>query len=171
MPAITTSENDIKDLLSRAFLRAVAAKAGCQVTTPELDRNSIDATIEPAEGSKVRLDVQLKATSHLELSGSDAVFDLPIKNYDDLRNTEVESAQILVVLRLPERLADALSLDEQALIMRHSAYWRSLYGEPASRNRTSIRVHLPRTQVFTPEAHQELIERRLARLRGGVGGL
>lgn len=171
MPAISTSENDIKEQLSLAYLQAVAARAGCQVTPWKLDRMSVDATLAPVHGAKVKLDVQLKATAHLELTGDEALFDLPIKNYEDLRSTEVENAQILIVFCLPNELNESLFVDEQALIMRRCAYWASLYNQPATQNTTSVRVRLPRAQLFTPEALRELMDRRLTSLRGGSGGL
>lgn len=171
MAAISTTDNDIKERLSLAFLLAVAGRAGCQVTTQPLDRMSIDATVAPVQGAKVKLDVQLKATSGLEFDGTQALFDLPVRNYDHLRSTEVENAQILIILDLPQEKADLMEVNEEALIMRRCAYWMDLYGKPSTTNSKSIRVRLPRAQLFTPEALIDLMERRLARLRDGQGGL
>jgi hypothetical protein len=171
MGAISTGDNDIKERLSVAFLFAVAGRAGCHVTTLPLDRMSIDATVAPVQGANVKLDVQLKATSGVEFEGDQVLFDLPVRNYDHLRSTEVENAQILIVLDLPQEKARLMEVNEEALIMRRCAYWKDLYGMPPTTNTKSIRVHLPRAQLFTPEALIDLMERRLARLREGQGGL
>jgi hypothetical protein len=60
---VTTTENDIKERLSIAYVTAVAARAGCQLSEVRVDRNRIDGTISPISGARVKIDVQLKATS------------------------------------------------------------------------------------------------------------
>ena len=61
--AISTSDNDIKERLSWAYLTAVAARAGCQITGFPVDKESVDATVRPVQGSSRQIDLQLKATS------------------------------------------------------------------------------------------------------------
>jgi hypothetical protein len=60
---IATHANDIKERLSIAYVTAVAARAGCQITKLDVDKQSIDATVRPISGRKVSIDLQLKATS------------------------------------------------------------------------------------------------------------
>jgi hypothetical protein len=169
--AIQTTENDIKERLSVGYLTTVAARAGCQVLHVHVDRNSIDAVVKPIAGAAVQLDIQLKATCELEPRDNSFIYDLPMKNYDDLRNTEVEHAQILVVLDLPKEAAKWITCDEEALLLRRCAYWVNLYGQPHRENVATVRVQIPRANSFTPEALRSLMERRLVMLREGRGGL
>lgn len=168
---ITTKTNDIKERLSLAFLTAVASRSGCQVDLPQIDRMSVDATISPIRGAKVKLDVQLKATSHIETIDEQVVYDLPVSNYNHLRSTEVECAQLLVIVNLASEEAKWLEMKEEELILRHTAYWRSLYGEGPTQNTSTIRVAIPRSQLFTPRTLEELIGRSYERLRAGEGGI
>src|SRR6266496_1205713 len=83
---IATQANDIKERLSIAYVTAVAARAGCQISKLEIDKQSIDATVRPVSGRKVLIDLQLKATSVERIKDGSLVFELPVKNYDDLRD-------------------------------------------------------------------------------------
>ncbi len=103
--AITTSENDIKERLSVAYVTAVAAGAGCQVTKLDIDKTSIDAIVCPISGSKSQINLQLKATSTSLVVGGEVKFVLPIKNYDDLRDTLSIVPHYLVVLELLRSLS------------------------------------------------------------------
>lgn len=170
MQAITTTPNDVKERLSLAYLAAVAARAGCEVLEPRVDRMSIDAIVQPIRGANVRIDVQLKATSGLALSGSHYPFSLPKNNYDALRNTMVESARLLVVLDLPSNDAEWMAVDENSLSMFRACYWLNLHGEPDTPNSAAVTVYLPQTQVLTPQALQALLDQRLQKLYAGQGG-
>jgi len=140
---ITTSENDIKERLSIAYVTAVAARAGCQISKLDVDKQSIDAIVKPISGAKLQIDLQLKATSRSVLTGPDVVIDLPIKNYDDLRDTVTTAPHYLVVLALPDDPQTWLSLSDSELILRGCAYWESLVGKPRSENKTSQRIRFP----------------------------
>ena len=83
---ITTLENDIKERLSIAYATAVAARAGCELTEVRVDRNGIDVTIR-ARGTKVKIDLQLKATSSGLFDQEMIKFDLDVPGYNSLRST------------------------------------------------------------------------------------
>jgi hypothetical protein len=168
---VTTTENDIKERLSIAYVTAVAARAGCQLSEVRVDRNRIDGTISPISGARVKIDVQLKATSVGILDQNDVVFDLDIATYDALRSTLVQSAQLLVVLILPDDPTDWLVVDEETLALKKCAYWRNLYGEPAASNNTTIRVRLPRSQILGPNELLDLIVKADARACRGQTGI
>ncbi|TMQ03035.1 MAG: DUF4365 domain-containing protein [Deltaproteobacteria bacterium] len=55
------------------------------------------------------------------------------KNYDDLRHTDYVTPRILVVVFVPEQVADWTTHTEQELTMRYCAYWASLRGLPHRR--------------------------------------
>jgi hypothetical protein len=76
-------------------------------------------------------------------------YSLKIKNYDELRPTDLLVPRILIVITVPADLNDWLNHSEQELAMRKCGYWLSLRGEPAVSNTATRTVHLPRTSQFT----------------------
>jgi hypothetical protein len=119
----------------------------------------------------VKIDVQLKATSGDALDTDDVIFDLDVATYDALRSLQTQSAQLLVVLVLPESSNDWLTADEQSLILKKCAYWIHLAGAQATQNARTTRVRLPRSQIFGPEALRDLIARADEKARLGETGI
>jgi hypothetical protein len=171
MPVILTQDNDVKERLSFAYLTAVAARAGCQITEPRVDRNAIDATISAIRGTNVKLDVQLKATSAPKFNGGDLVFDLDVPTYDKLREPMVQTPALLVVLALSDKPAEWLVSDINELVLKKCAYWVNLAGEPASTNAQTQRVRLPVKQILTSDTLVSLFETMDANMRKGVAAL
>ncbi|GAB7551015.1 DUF4365 domain-containing protein [Novosphingobium sp. 11B] len=174
MPAITTAENDIKERMSIGLITLIAARAGCEVQTYSVDRTSRDISISPISGSPVQIDAQLKATVNLIDSGEVLKFDLPVKNYNDLRATQVANAQILIVVDLhdlhdlPDHWLEGVA---DQMVFRKCAYWLSLYGMPATSNGNKIRVDIPKNQIFNSDQLGLLMERRLEKIQQNDGGL
>jgi hypothetical protein len=78
-------------------------------------------------------------------------YPLNLKNYNDLRINALVP-RILVVVLVPENLADWLVQSEDELLMRHCGYWVSLRGLPETPNATTVTVELRRSNQFTVEA-------------------
>lgn len=140
-----------------AYVTAVAARAGCQVIFPAIDRQSIDATIRPVSGARILIDLQIKATSRDCLQEDAAVLALPTKNYDDLSNARSAVPHYFVVLVLDHEDGHWLAIDESALIMRRCAYWMDLRGRPPASNLSSVTVRIPRTQQFDVTALRQML--------------
>ncbi|MCK8787366.1 DUF4365 domain-containing protein [Roseomonas sp. NAR14] len=115
---ITTHPNDIKERLSIAYVTAVAARAGCQISKCDIDKQSIDVTIRPILGRKISIDFQLKATSIDCFSNDMISFDLPVKNYDDLRDPHCTAPHYLIILVLDSDDNAWLVNDEEALLIK-----------------------------------------------------
>lgn len=145
---IATSENDIKERLSVAYVTAVAARAGCQVANLQIDKVSIDAIICPISGPKSQVNLQMKATSAGIVSDNTVKMNLPIKNYDDLREVHGNVPHYLVVLQLPENPEEWLRTRLSELAIGGVAYYGNLHGLPAVSNKTSRVVTMPQTQRF-----------------------
>ena len=146
---ITTSDNDIKERLSLAYLTAIAGAAGCQIAKLELDKESVDAIVRPISGLKNQVNIQLKSTSDKSIfDGKDIKFSLPIKNYDDLRDLNDVNPHYLVVLFLAGNKADWLKVTVSELIINGGAYFGNLHGLPPVTNESSKTVRFPATQVF-----------------------
>src|SRR5262245_7998967 len=97
-----------QEALSKAYVRAVAAKAGVICSEPEQDYG-IDMCLRAVRMRGDRhadaggqVDLQLKSTTRAAVEADKIVYDLEMKNYDDLRQGGVNCPRILVVLVLPE---------------------------------------------------------------------
>jgi len=78
-------------------------------------------------------------------------FPLKMKNYDELRSTKTNSAQLLVVLYLPANPAEWVTHSHKCLVSRRCAYWLSLWGAPESANETSQTVYIPPVNLLSAE--------------------
>jgi len=148
-----------KEQFSNAFLYAVASKTGYSLYKPSVDDDSVDWGIKGYRRSGVpklpQLELQLKCTAQSSLlQGDHLKFDLKIKNYDDLRATQNELCvpRILVVVLVPDDVDKWLTQSENELIMYRCAYWVSLSGKPFVTNKGTVRVTLPRINLFTVDA-------------------
>lgn len=159
MPNIWTNDNDIKERLSVGLVTLIAARAGCQVLEYPVDRMSADIHISPVQGKKLGIDAQLKATSGLIVADDGLKFDLPRKNYDDLRDVEVATPQVLIVVDLHNEQNRWMVQNERRVRFRRSAYWVSLYGREETENETSVRITIPPAQILTSEAVVGMFER------------
>ena len=144
--------------LSLAYVRTVAAKAGFQVTRPELDTDSVDGVLMADFGRRPRVDFQAKSTTRDVLRDEALHFSLPVKNYEELR-ADTRTPRILIVLLMPDDNARWIAQSEEELCLRHCAYWLSLEGQPATSNSSSVTVHIPKTNLFDVNQVIDLMER------------
>ncbi len=138
------------ELFSLAYIRAVAAQAGYQVTRDETD-TGLDGMLIGGIGSRPVIAFQAKSTSRDIRTGDHLRFPLPLNNYEILRAESPFMPRILVVVLVPRERGQWLHQSEDELCLRHCAYWLSLAGEPAVPNTTSVTVHIPTTNVFNGE--------------------
>jgi hypothetical protein len=166
------SEEDVKCELSYAYLHAIAARAGfaCRHADRHGDNAGVDAEVsaygrlDPASiWTDFGIEIQLKATARALRSPRGRPdhfsFDLEVRQYNKLRNTQTQSQRILVVLSLPRSDQTWVSHSEKGLISRKCAYWVSLRGAPESHNHDSQVVHVPRTNVLSVNALREIMIR------------
>jgi hypothetical protein len=156
-----------KEQFSKAYVRTVASVAGFAISEPGVDDDSIHLMLAQRGGGGTerspRMDLQLKCTEREVTNNGTLHFPLKLKNYDDLRFEDVAVPRILVVLYVPDTLADWLEHSEQQMLIRHCAYWVSLRGEAAKPNTTSVTVHIPQGNLFNPAA----LKAMMARIGGG----
>jgi hypothetical protein len=153
-------ENDRKERFSLAYISAVAAHAGYQIIEAgAIDKDSIDGTLLSDEEGRPRIEFQAKATSLDILRGAALRFRLSIKNYDDLRVENAMVPRLLIVVVLPAREEDWLVHTEEELRLRRSGYWLSLTGLPATSNRSTVTVTIPRAQVLDTTQLRALMDR------------
>jgi hypothetical protein len=169
------SRNDLmhpdmqKEQFSRAYVQAVAACAGFAWSVPSVDDDSVDMVLHKSGGGGTvrspKMELQIKCAAAESPVSDTFSFSIKRKNYDDLRDPTVMVPRILVVVLVPENIADWLRHTEAELALRRCGYWVSLRGQPASANATGQTVQIPRRQRFTVESLREIME------RNGTGGL
>lgn len=153
-----------------AYVTAVAARAGCQVGKLDIDKQSVDATIRPISGRRVSIDLQLKATSSAAIKDGKLEFDLPVKNYDDLRDECSTAPHYLVVLVLDGDDMQWLESDDDRMLLRRCAYWHDLRGEPSTSNIATVRVSIPLCRRFDVAALRKMVD-EACKLAGAPGDL
>ena len=155
-----------QEALSRAYVRAIAARAGviCVDATQDfgIDFYLRAVTAQAGHYSDIgpELDVQLKSTTRAEMSDTEVIYDLEVRAYNVLREHGIPGwPRILVLLVLPTDEAQWLTHTVDELILRRCAYWVSPRGsEPVTAHRT-VRIALPRVNVFSAVALAELLDR------------
>ena len=150
--------NTIKERLSLAYITAVCARAGFEVCEVKVDIDSVDGVIISKKGKHPLIKFQAKCTSRDLVGNSKARFDLPIKNYNDLRSPHTVPF-ILVVVYLPQDDLQWLSQSHDNLVLQRCGYWLSLHGAPSSANENTVAVTIPKTQVFDVSGIQDLMIR------------
>ncbi|MCU0552562.1 MAG: DUF4365 domain-containing protein [Leptolyngbya sp. Prado105] len=154
-----------KEQFSYAHIYAIAAAAGYsfQLAPRPPDYDGIDVIIAGRDETNwiryPRLELQVKSTSAEIISTDSIRFPLSIKNYDDLRIEHLQTPRILVVVILPVAPQDWTRQAEQELCLRHTAYWISLHGYPASQNQTTITISIPRQNILNVDALRGIMQR------------
>ena len=144
--------------LSMAYIRAVAADAGCQIAEPVPDVDGIDGVLMATHGRRPRIDFQAKATYQDVLRDDGLHFRLPVHNYNQLR-ADTRTPRILIVLLMPEDRSEWLYQSNGELCLRHCAYWLSLEGCRPMSNQSNVTVRLPATNVFNSQQLNDLMLR------------
>lgn len=133
-------------------MKAVAAACGYATKDVSVDDDSVDLSLAARGGNGTvrspQLDMQLKCTARNIISDTTVDFPVPIKNYDDLRPEDFMVPRILVVVAVPDDVADWIHHSEEELRVRHCGYWFSLRGMPPTENTNTVTVNIPRTQLF-----------------------
>lgn len=149
---------DQKEALSRAYVRAVAARAGFATAEPDFDRDGVDMRIQAGGAMRPALELQLKATVTLgDPDGGHFRFPLNLRNYDLLR-IETQTPRLLVVFNMPLNQSQWMAVTTSELVLRHCAYWLSLKGCEETDNRSSVTVRIPSNNLFDVKGLRALME-------------
>ena len=76
----------------------------------------------------------------------------------DLLRVDTQTPRILVVLLLPGDRNRWITITQEELVLRHSAYWASLRGADETMNRSSLTVRLPVANLFDVDGLRRLME-------------
>lgn len=152
--------DQIKEAISKGFVRILAEGHGFKVHEPQLDHGvdmivcPVTTRLEPSGrvrflDSQFKLDFQLKATTVHRIvdAGDEIKYDLEVKNYNDLiyRRDELLPLHLIVVV-LNSDPPTCVSLDEEELALAGSAYWYVPEdGAEPTENENTIRISIPKT--------------------------
>ena len=155
--------DDQKEQFSFAYARAIAAVAQIEVSEPSVDDDSIDLMFKRKGGGGVvrspQIDAQVKCSESANVHADYIAYPLKLKNYEELRPTDILVLKILIVVIVPENLGDWLNHSETELSMRKCGYWFSLRGMPPTNNDTSVTIRLPRANQFTVTQLLQMMQR------------
>jgi hypothetical protein len=157
--------------LNRAYVRAIAAKAGAVVIEPEDDFGTDMAFTKVTRRKNGRLTVtksiivpfQLKASKDWAFRGDKVIYDLEAKNYNDL--VDESSLSVLIVMCLPSTFDEWLYQDEECLRLHRCCYYWQPSDHVETPNDSTVRIVIPRSQIFTPEALTALLDQAQARVQ------
>jgi len=159
------TEAHIKELISRSYVNALAARACMSVATSSLDYG-FDGTFKDIEyDARTRLysetgfgiDFQLKATVNALPQNGVIKYSLEAKNYHKLIKTKVGTPRILIVYSMPRQDDLWLTVNKEETLFRKCAWWCSLKGLPEVNNKERVLVKIPISQQLTPEVLSELM--------------
>ena len=152
-----------KEALSEAYVRAVVAKAGYNYGSYNHDVG-IDGIIKDVKeinggyrASGFGIEFQLKSTWDVSFENGELVYDLEVKNYNDLVSWEGGNPAILILFVMPSDENQWLDFSNEQLVIRQCAWWCSLKGLPVTDNEHTKRIRIPETQVFSPVELERLM--------------
>lgn len=155
------TEQHKMEALNRAYVEAIAAKAGVGISSPQPDYG-IDLYLHLVIKADHRfrytgipLNCQLKATTNWSIEGDHIVYHLEAKTFNDLADSS--GPWVLFVLCLPKNADEWLDLCEDFMRIRRCCYyWQNLkYLQTQNSHSKTIRIH--RSQLLTPEALVDLL--------------
>jgi hypothetical protein len=147
--------NQRQEALSRAYVRAIAARAGAicgdmvQDFGTDMFLRGVEQSGQQYFDNGPQVDLQLKSTSRAEVREIEVLHDVEVRAYDWLRQDSVIQPRFLVLLVLPEDESQWLTQSIDEMILRRCAFWLSLRGAAPTGNESTIRITIPRTNVFS----------------------
>lgn len=153
-----------KEQYSIAFAHAVVAAAGYAFEVTTVDDDSVDFSIRSRQGSgawaRPRLDIQAKCTATADYAPSgDLRYELPLKNYDDLRplTSDIRIPRLLLVVVVPPDPQDWIVSDPDRLHLHHRGHWTSLAGANATSKTTKVTLTIAEVNRWNPAAVAHLM--------------
>lgn len=148
--------NWCKEGFSEAYVRAIAARAGCYVQRRFDDVDRIDGDIrsysDEGRFPSAPLEFQLKASTTADVQDDAVIYDLSAAAHNRLCARQSSAPSILILVVMPQRLDDWLLESEEDLLLRRAAYWLSLEGREPTANANSKRIRIPRDNQLTVDS-------------------
>jgi hypothetical protein len=162
------TENHAMELLSRAYVQAVAghARLNLEWRGREFDYG-VDGTFRPLTTTRDKLvesgfslDFQLKSTTNWRADTSHVTYSLDAAAYNKIvdRKNPRTAPLLLILLCLPRSPLEWLENNEEQLLLRKCCYWHRLTGDLTD-NKSNVTVRIPRTQILNSVALLDLLEK------------
>ncbi|WP_165359622.1 DUF4365 domain-containing protein [Lichenibacterium minor] len=167
------TEQHTKEILSRAFLLAIAGRAGFNVHKGELDYG-VDYIVASVRYSAARsryiedgpnIHLQLKATVDWEIDGDRIVYDLEAKTWNDMVERDVTRPLYLGLLCLEPDMDKWLVCSEERMVLQNCLYWYDATGQAPTPNTTTRRTRIPRANLLTSDSLVALMDANRAAVR------
>lgn len=169
------TENHIKELISKNFIRAIANRQGYKVSSSDPDYGSDLTIIEVAklrgaDGNIVRyldsgrvIDLQLKCTTESSISylAETLRYPLEAKTYNDLiYRRDNNFPLILVLFVLPSDNTNWIFCDENMLkIQRHAFWFLPNEDDVPTENGRNITIEISKANMITIDSIRELFDK------------
>ncbi len=138
--------------LSIAYVSAIAADANWKVGKYNIDTGSVDGLLEPASRKTYgTFKFQLKSTGRGIVKEKVIIYDLDVDNYNDLCWADDSFPHILIFMLMPENSTDRVYQTTEELRLRHCCYWESFADKEESSNCKTVRVEIPKVNVFNSD--------------------
>ncbi len=152
------TEEHIKEGISRCYIESIINYAGYN-TYREANDYGIDGGFSEVKirgnrrvSTGFKVEYQLKSSINVEIKDGFAIYDLEVKNYNDLIDPDVGTPRILFLYHLPKDFNQYISINSNNTIFKHCAYWCSLKGEDPSDNKETKRIKIPIHNIVTRES-------------------
>ncbi len=159
--------SNIEESLSVSYVSAIVAKAGASFNIVSKDYG-VDISVRRIDKYKGQLmdmgvvfDCQLKASVNWVLEDTTIAYDLEVDTYNKLiyRHQKSLTPCILVLLCLPKEQDNWLKVSEDELNIRKCCYYYYLKSGHFSQNKRTVRIRIPRNNIFTPTTVLQLMDK------------
>lgn len=162
---MTTPIQSIEESISVSCVSAIVSRAGAtfDIVTHDYGVDFTVRRIDSIGGKRMDMggifDCQLKATINWGKEKDFVIYDLDADTYNKLVYRKENSSLpcFLVVMCLPKNNSDWICVSEESLTIKKCCYYFSVNGK-STKNKSSIRLKIPREQLLTPDAVTNLIK-------------
>jgi hypothetical protein len=168
------TQEHAQEALSRAYIHAVAAKAGVNYVLAKEFDYGFDGHFYPVKlrGARIvesgfSLSFQLKCSINWTANDESVSYALKSKNYNDLVTREPDAeAAILILMCLPEDPEEWVTISEDQIILRKCCYFAALEGEPVANENSTKTIQIPRQNLLTAANLTQVLAAERARRTG-----
>lgn len=149
-----------KERFSRAWVIAAASAADYTYSIVLDDNRGVDMTVSSDSHA---IDFQLKATSRPRVISGCLIHDLDVRTYDLLRSKNRSAGTALSLVVVGGDTSSWHDMDDSKTTLACAAYYLPLMGMPESANKQTVRLRVPLSNLLTPGAMRDLMEKEAAR--------
>ncbi|NKK59857.1 DUF4365 domain-containing protein [Rhizobium leguminosarum bv. viciae] len=165
-----------QESLSRAYIHAISGTAGVNCSIDRQFDYGFDGTFRGVSirGSRrvengFPLDYQLKCTKNWSHEGDNVAYNIETKTYNDLVTRDPEGlGAVLILLCVPEEQHQWAVFSEEFMTLRRCCYYTILSGDPVPNENSKKKILIPRANVLTADALNQLLSDERARKLEGA---